>query len=186
MFELEIKMSIISNNLIEINFKKCLFNAPNTIIDTQNKNQIIEHTFKIFVANIQENSFDGCNKWFEVIHIKIPDIYDLFSIKTVSEITCCLCNFSHISNIAYEHAISIPIDNKVQCIQDAINLFQENELLTVNCDKNECKSMLGQRSFLLLETLAEEAAQFLLEKFKPQKIRFPLLCYRLKHRETSD
>lgn len=86
-FDIIIKITT-SNNLEEIDFYEYLFDTPNTIIDPKNANKTIDHPFNVFFANQQEDSFVGCNKWFEIIHIKVPYVYDLFGITTISEITC--------------------------------------------------------------------------------------------------
>jgi hypothetical protein len=122
-FRMLVEVSTVSSNLVEFDFTKYLFDIPKPIPDPKNKDNKIEHPFHIFTPNRQEDSFDGCNKWFEVLEKMIPDIYNLFGITTISEITCTRCNFFHNPRFVYEHAVSVPIDCNINSIQDAINLF---------------------------------------------------------------
>jgi len=142
-----------SNNLTDINFSKYLFDIPHHFIDPKDENNIIYHPFHIFVQNQQQDAFEGCGKWFNLMKQNNPDIYDLFGITTISQIKCIECKVYHNPDIVYEHSLSVPIDNdNIYSIQDAIDLFQINETLDLNCNENGCISKFGQRSFQLFQS----------------------------------
>jgi ubiquitin C-terminal hydrolase len=59
----------------------------------------------------------------------------------------------HNNEVAFEHALSIEIDNINICsIQDAIISFQQTEYVTVNCVDNKCSNKFGHKSIQLLES----------------------------------
>jgi ubiquitin C-terminal hydrolase len=148
------------------------------------KKKIIHLIF--FFPNTQEDSFLGCNKWLEVIQKMIHNVYELFVMSTISEITCVKCNFLHNPNISTEHTLSIPIDDKnIQSIQDAVNLFEENELLTINCNERGCTCTLGQSKFFLFHTsnyLIIHLKRFTLKGAKNQKKIFINNCISIKNK----
>ena len=48
-------------------FNKYLFNILAHVQDPINVNNLIFHPFFVFQPNQQHDSFEGCDKWFEVI-----------------------------------------------------------------------------------------------------------------------
>ena len=86
--------------------------------------------------------FEECDKWFEVIAKIASEIYDMFNITMINEITCSKCNIYRFDdNVVNEHALSISVDgNNINSIQDAIDFFQSNEIINVNCNINGCKN----------------------------------------------
>jgi len=56
-----------SNNSTNTDFNKYLFNIPAPVHEQKDPNNLIFHPFIVFQKNQQHDSFEGCNKWFEVI-----------------------------------------------------------------------------------------------------------------------
>src|SRR2546421_5541324 len=142
-----------STDVHSINFGEFLFNIPDPVVDPKADKKLIRHPFEVFVPNQQQDSFEGCNKWFEVIEHILPDAYDLFHIKTTSEIKCSKCNTSHYTDIVVEPVLSVEIDSKnIYSIQDAINSFQKTEFFDANCINYTCLNKFGYKSIRLLNS----------------------------------
>src|SRR5580692_1590064 len=102
MFKSFVAIMTNSNNIDSINFSEFLFNIPSPTVDTKNNKKLIYHPFYAFIANQQQDSFEGCNKWLETIEKLLPDSYNLFKVMTTSEIKCIKCNAAHNTNIVAE------------------------------------------------------------------------------------
>ena len=74
-----------------IDFNKYLFDNPGYIEDKNDNNKSIDHPFIVFEQNKQQDAFEGCNKWFEVIDIIAHDIYDMFATKMIIQTRCNEC-----------------------------------------------------------------------------------------------
>ena len=150
MFKAFVAIMYDANNICSINFDEFLFKIPTPIVDPKNNQKLIYHPFYGFIANQQQDSFEGCNKWFEIIENMIPDTYNLFKVMTTSEIKCIKCNTSHCTDTVAEPTLSVEIDNKnIHSIQDAIDYFQSTELVDANCSDNKCLSKFGYKSIKL-------------------------------------
>ena len=125
-----------TNDSTNIDFNEYIYLTILAILKiTNDNNKLIDHPFIVFEQNKQQDAFEGCNKWFEVIDIIAHDIYDMFATKMIIQTRCNACNNSRNDNIVTENALSVSIDNmKIKSIQDAINFFQVEELISANCD----------------------------------------------------
>jgi hypothetical protein len=136
-----------TNDSTNIDFNKYLFDSPDYINDNDN-DKLIDHPFIIFERNKQHDAFEGCNKWFEVIDKIAHDIYDMFSTTMIIQTICNICNHNRDDNIVSENVLSVSIDkNAINSVQDAIQFFQKEELINVDCNINGCTSKLGKRTF---------------------------------------
>jgi hypothetical protein len=144
-----ISMMTTSNYSTNLNFNKYIFNIPQPIKDSKDKNKFIYHPFYVFHANTQQDSFEGCDQWFDVMKTNIPDVYNMFVISTISEMTCKKCNICLNEEVLDQHALSVSINNNcINSIQDAINHFQKEEIVNINrCDINKCTSKSARKKF---------------------------------------
>jgi Ubiquitin carboxyl-terminal hydrolase len=163
-----------TNDSTNIDFNKYLFDNPDYIKDTFNNDKLIDHPFIVFKRNKQQDSFEGCNKWFEVIYQITHDIYDMFMTTMIIQTRCNKCTNSRNDNVVSENALSVSIDNhNIKSIQEAVNFFQKQELINVNCDINGCASKLGKRIIKLIHSsnyLIINLKRFALSNGKPIKI----------------
>ena len=82
-FKAIIDIMVENNNSYTVDFSKILFDIPALIIDPKDKNKEIYHQFHEFIQNKQQDSFEGCDQFFDVIKEMIPNIYELFTISLI-------------------------------------------------------------------------------------------------------
>ena len=76
---------------------------------------------------MQNDAYEACNQWFELMEKIQPEISDMFKITIISPITCNECNTARDANFVNEYSLSVSIcDRNIFSIQNAINFF-ENE-----------------------------------------------------------
>ena len=73
----------------------------------------------------------------------------------------------HNGDVEFEHGISVEIDdNKIHSIQDAINSFQQSELVTVNCINNQCPNELSRKQLRYKSIKFVETSDYLIVQLK--------------------
>ena len=76
-----------------------------------------------------------------------PEISDMFKITIMSQITCNQCNAAKDSNFVNEYSLSLSISgDNILCIQNSINFLENEELININCNENECQNGYGKRT----------------------------------------
>ena len=71
----------------------------------------------------------------------------MFKITIMSHITCNQCNAARVSNFVNEYSLSLSINgHNISSIQSAINFFEIEELININCNENECQNGYGKRT----------------------------------------
>jgi ubiquitin C-terminal hydrolase len=140
-----------NNAQYSIDFSEILFDIPDPIVDPKDDNNLIYHQFHSFLPNRQQDSFECCDQLFDVFKEHLINIYELFCITTLDQTTCNNCENNHEPQIISQHALSVPIDNNaIKSVQNALDSFQEEETLKLNC--NLCESVIARKTSQLFHS----------------------------------
>ena len=94
---------------------------------------------------MQQDAIEGCDQLFDIINNHLNTVYKLFCINTIDQTICNQCGIKNTPKIVAQHALSVSIgDNTINSVQDAIDSFQEEETLELNC--GSCQSVTARKS----------------------------------------